>query len=136
MSRDTSALAHPKHPHAQRQKKAKDQAARKVFRDQVWQRDGGRSRVNGEILFRSHGCKVYRGNVCHLQSRGAHPERALDPTNAILMSEYHHIMSDARGGRVLRLTDAETSEPATDATRPIRFTLYDKAGAVVWTRVS
>ena len=133
---NTSALAHPKDPDARRQQRSARKAKADAFRVAVWTRDLAQCRATGVELFQSHVSPTQRGNCCHLQSKGAHPERKYDVTNAVLMSEWAHIQSYARGGRVLRLTDPFDGTPATDASRPIRFTLYNKAGAVVWTRVS
>lgn len=135
---DTSHLAFPKasasHDRQQRQQ-ARIQS-RKALRDHIWRVDGGRCRASGKQLFRDHLHIDHRGEVCHVQSRGAHPERALDPANCILMSALMHILSDGRGGYRLKLFDLQTGEPATDASRPIRFVMHDSAGHVLWERIS
>lgn len=132
---DTKDLPFPKHPIRQANKAAK-QAAAKAFREAVWIRDGGRDRANGAVLLKAGNTMRESGNVCHLQSRQSHADRKTDPTNAVLLSDYHHILSDHRGGRLLRLTDPETGAPAMDGSKPIRFTLFDTRGKVVWERVS
>ena len=64
------------------------------------------------------------------------PEWKTDPDRAVLLSRMNHIRSDGRGGYLLKLTDPDTGEPATDASRPIRFTAYTKDGKVLWSRIS
>lgn len=132
---DTSALAHPKDPDATRKKRSKQKAKQHAFREAVWRRDCGMDRATG-IRLSPDGPISVQGNCCHLQSRGAHPERKYDVSNAILMSALNHILSDHRGGRLLRLTDPETGEPAINGDKPIRFTLYNAKGQVLWTRTS
>jgi hypothetical protein len=63
------------------------------------------------------------------------PEWKLDELRAILMSASNHALSDARGGYRLKLTDPETGEPATDASKPIRFVCSDQKGNVQWMRI-
>lgn len=106
-----------------------------VFRQKVWDRDGGRSRFTGEPLSKSDPNWRFRGEVAHLVTKGAHPELRLIVSNALLLSAEEHWLSDHRGGRRLRLFDPETSEPATDASKPIQFVLTDFRGVVLWTRV-
>lgn len=105
------------------------------FRAAVWRRDHGRSRVTGEPLSKSDDNWRFLGQVCHLKTKGAHPALKYDPDNAILMSAQEHWLSDHRGGRLLRLYDAETNEPATSAARKILFVRLDQRGTVLWTRV-
>ena len=105
------------------------------FRDLVWFRDRHRDRATGQLLYREHADWNFRGNVCHLRSKGAHHDLRQWTSNGVLLSDYNHQLSDGRGGRLLRLTDPDTGEPATDADKPIRFTLYDKVGKVLWMRV-
>jgi hypothetical protein len=106
------------------------------FRSAVWRRDGGRDRATGKVLSKEHVDPAHRGQVCHFRGRRVMPEWATDPDRALLMSDSSHILSDARGGNLLKLTDPVTGEPADDGTKKIRFTLYDRAGNVVWTRTS
>ena len=76
------------------------------------------------------------GEVAHLYGRNVRPEWATDPDRALLLSRTMHILSDGRGGYLLKMTDSETGERADDASKPIRFTLYDRAGWILWTRIS
>lgn len=107
-----------------------------AFRADVWQRDRHRSRVTGQPLSKSDRDWRYRGEVCHLRTRGAHPELRTVVSNALLMSAEEHWLSDARGGRALRLYDPVTLAPATDANRPILFVLKDREGHILLRRIS
>lgn len=107
----------------------------KAFRDRVWRRDRSRSRASGLRLERGHSSMTLRGEVCHLKGRRVRPEWLTDPDHAILLSAFEHWLSDGRGGRLLRFYDPQTSEPATDATKPISFVLRDRQGKVLWSRV-
>ena len=106
------------------------------FREAVWILDGGKDRATGQVLERVSDDWDRRGEVAHLKPRRVEPSWATDPKRAILLSMKNHMLSDARGNGRLKILDAETGEPATDASRPIRFTLYDKHGGILWTRVS
>jgi 5-methylcytosine-specific restriction endonuclease McrA len=111
-------------------------AKEKAMRDQVWERDKGRCRACGAVLSRDIDAPAARrGEVAHLRPRNVMPEWKLDELRAILMSASHHALSDARGGYRLKLTDPETGEPATDASKPIRFVCSDLKGNIQWTRV-
>jgi len=128
---DTQQLAHPKRTGlSKKEKRAREHARRRALRDRIWERDGGRSRASGSILQRGHAIDVLRGEVCHVQSRGSEPSRSMDPTNCLLMSAWEHALSDARGGYRLKLTDPLTGEPALDATKRIKFTLFRKDGTI------
>lgn len=128
---DTSDLAHPKQTGlSKKAKHAREHSLRRLLRDEIWIRDGGRSRASGTILQRDHCLFELRGEVAHIQSRGSCPARKMDPTNCILISVSEHILSDGRGGYRLKLFDAETGEPAVDATRKIRFVLRRKDGSI------
>lgn len=116
----------PKHP---------DRLTPEQFRARVWERDGGRDRATGQILYKEHASAFCRGQVCHLKGRRVRPEWKVDPDRAVLLSDENHQLSDARGGRLLRLTDPVTGEPATDASKPIRFTRVDRNGFVMWSRI-
>lgn len=105
------------------------------FRHQIWLRDGARCRATGEPVSNMDDCWQRLGNVCHLRSRGAYPELATDPENAVLMSGLMHWYSDSRGNNRLKLSDPDTGEPATNGARPIRFTMHDLSGRVLWSRV-
>ncbi len=107
----------------------------KQFRDAVWIRDEGKDRATGLPLVRGAATWDTEGQVCHLKARRVMPEWARDPDRAILLSARNHMFSDARGQCRLKLTDPETGEPATDARKPIRFTMYDKEGLPLWTSV-
>ena len=134
---DTSQLAHPKQKGlSKKAKRSREHSLRKLLRDHIWERDGGRSRASGQTLWRDHCLHDCRGEVAHIQSRGSEPSRKMDPTNCLLLSAYEHVLSDGRGGYRLKLTDPLTGEPALDATKPIKFTLYRKDGSVEWERVS
>lgn len=137
MVMDTSRLTHPKKTYP-KYTKAESGALKmaKDFRGAVWLRDGGVDRATGQPLEHESGAYDTCGQVCHLRGRGAYPELKYEPSNAVLMSSRNHIHSDARGGRLLRLTDPETGEPAVDGSKPIRFSMYDKAGTLLWTRIS
>ena len=119
-----------------RQRKLDRDKEAAVFRDAVWIRDGGRNRVTGLPLERGTAYRSnLRGEVCHLKGRRVMPEWKTDPKRAILMSGYHHALSDHRGGCLLKLTDPITEEPAINGDKPIRFTLYHRDGSVKWTTV-
>lgn len=116
---------------------SQDRHAERVFRAEVWTRDHGRDRATGVDLSRAvHEHPERRGEVCHLLSRGAYPELALEPSNAVLLSAANHCRSDARGNNLLKMTDPDTAERATDGRKAIRFTLYDGHNRVLWTRIS
>jgi hypothetical protein len=104
------------------------------FRAAVWLRDSGRDRATGEPLSKTDPSPDRLGQVCHLRGRRVMPEWATDPARALLLSDTNHRLSDARGGKLLTLTDPETGEPAEDASRPICFTLRRWDGTVVWRR--
>lgn len=129
---DTTGLPHAK-PKRKPDKKA---ILERLFRAAVWEGDKGICRATGRPLLKVSDNLDECGQVCHLQGRGSHPERATDPTNAILMSSSMHTLSDARGNGRLKLVDPETGAWPLDARKAIRFTLHDKAGNVLWTRVS
>jgi hypothetical protein len=106
------------------------------FRKRVWVRDAGRDRCTGEPLSNTADSWDTLGDVCHLKGRRVMPEWVTDPARAILLSRTNHILSDHRGGYRLKLTDPETGEPATDATKKIKFTLYaSDQKTVLWTRI-
>ena len=111
-------------------------AKEKAFRDAIWTRDGGVCRATRLPLDRHSENLDRLGDCAHLLPRSTHPELKYDTRNALLLSRQNHIRSDARGGYILKLTDPDTGAPAVDASRPIRFTAYTKAGHVLWTRVS
>lgn len=128
-------LAFPKTPEAP----TPDPSAIEIydrFRAEVWFRDKHRNRVTGEPLSKSDRDWRFRGEVCHLRTKGAHPELRTVVSNALLMSAQHHWLSDGRGGRVLRLYDPDTMELATDANRPILFVLKDRDGRVLHRYIS
>ena len=134
---DTSRFAHPKRTTPSKEDRKRERDARdRRFREAVWARDGAKDRATGAVLERSHEDWDRRGQVAHLLSRRAHPEVRCNTSNGVLLSDHMHQLSDHRGGRLLRLTDPETGDLATDANKPIRFTLYDRAGRVVWERIS
>lgn len=118
--------SNPKHP---------ERLSPKAFREAVWKRDGGKDRATGERVYASASSPIDIGQVCHLKGRRVMPEWATDPKRALLMSARNHWWSDGRGNYRLKLTDPETGEPATDASRPIRFTMHDKDGNVLWSRI-
>ena len=130
---NTAGLLSPKTQTSRR--KHVDRLTPEAFRRQVWIRDRGRDRVTGQILERVHVDPARRGQVAHLKGRRVRPEWLTDPDRAVLLSDSHHILSDARGNNRLKMTDPQTGEPATDGTKPIRFTLYDKEGRIQWTTV-
>lgn len=100
-----------------------------IFRAEVWRRDGGIDRATGQPLTKTADDWHQRGQVCHLKSRGAHPDKKFDPANAILLSGKNHWYSDARGGRRLKIIGE-------DGYRAITFRMTDKAGNVLWERTS
>ena len=106
-----------------------------TFVRQVWARDGGRNRANGEPLSKHDDRWRYLGNVCHLVTKGAHPEWRLIVANGVLLSHEYHRLSDARGNNRLLLLDPESGERATDANRKILFVMRDLKGTVLWQRV-
>lgn len=137
MAIDTSAL-----PFSKTAPDADHQADRRIlktgaaFRNAVWYRDGGRDRMTGAPLTKDAEDPRRRGEVAHLQPRGSHPERKYDVTNGILLSASAHFLSDGRGNNRLKLTDPETGLPAIDASKKIRFTLYERDGTTVrFTRI-
>ncbi len=131
---DTQALAFPKRisslgKHSERLTTAQ-------FRSAVWLRDQGRDRATGALVGKGSDRWQRNGEVAHLKCRRVMPEWKTDPDRAVLLSGLSHWQSDHRGGRLLKIVDAETGEPATDARRKLRFTLYAKDGSVVRTHVS
>ena len=106
------------------------------FREAVWARDAGRDRATGDLLDKLGLDWTRMGEVCHLFGRNVRPEWATDPDRAVLLSCANHILSDGRGGYRLRMCDPVTGARADDASKPIRFTLYDKEGHILWTRTS
>lgn len=106
-----------------------------VFRQKVWDRDKGRNRANGELLCKSGEEWRFLGDVCHLVTKGAHPELKLVVSNAVLLSREYHILSDARGNYRLRLLDPDSGKPATNANRPILFVMRDLRGRELWRRL-
>ena len=112
-----------------------DRLSDKDFRLAVWENERGRDRATGQILYKSHPNVHRRGQVCHLKGRRVRPDWKTDPNRAVLLSDFHHQLSDHRGGNLLKLTEPETGEPATDARLPIRCTLYRRDGSVVWSHV-
>lgn len=139
MTIDWGVLAFPKAKTAARKRAEQlDDATRdKAFRDAVWARDAGRDRATGAPLVKalpnSDVPAERRGEVCHLRGRRVMPEWRYDPARAILLSAQHHELSDARGGRLLRIVDAK-GLPATDATKPLTFIRLDRAGRELWRR--
>lgn len=121
---------------AAKTKKYRRLNADRRFRDAVWAKADGVDRSTGRPVYRVHADADKRGQVCHLKGRRVRPEWKRDPNRAIVMSDTQHQLSDARGGRRLKLTDPETSEPATDARKPIKFTLYDNDGSVISERIA
>ena len=107
----------------------------KTFVQKVWERDQDRNRANGEPLSKHDDRLRHLGNVCHLVTKGAHPELRLLVANGILLSAEYHWLSDHRGNYRLRLLDPQTSEPATNANQPILFVMRDRLGKVLWQRV-
>lgn len=130
------ALAKPAKGKARRQKKARRLSAGLRFREQVWLLAGGIDRFTGRLLYRVHSDPAKRGQVCHLKGRRVMPEWKFDANHAILLSDANHQLSDARGNHRLRMTDPETGEPATDARKPIKFTLLDREGYLQTERIS
>jgi hypothetical protein len=106
------------------------------MRAEVWKRHGGRDRATGELLNRTDTNWATLGEVCHLKGRRVMPEWLTDPDHAILLSKVNHILSDGRGGYLLKMLDPTTGEPATDATQPIRFVWVMKNGTVLWERTT
>jgi len=133
---EVGALAKPVKGKARRQKRARRLSAERHFRTQVWSLGGGLDRFTGQLLFIAHADPNKRGQVCHLKGRRVMPEWRLDPHRAILLSDTHHQLSDSRGNNRLKITDPETGEPASDARKPIKFTLLDKDGFVIAERIS
>jgi len=64
------------------------------------------------------------------------PEWLTDPDHAILLSAENHWWSDGRGGYLLKMLDPKTGEPATDATKPIRFIRSTRSGQILWQRTT
>lgn len=109
-------------------KRRRPDAQERKFRDAVWKRDGYCDRVSGLVLPRD-GDEWTGGQVCHLASRAAHPERKYDVSNAFLTTGYFHALSDARGNHRLKIL-------GTDANGPLTFRMTDKTGRVLWERTS
>lgn len=101
-------------------------ARKKAFREAIWRREDGRDRATGERLYRP-GTDDWRylGDVCHIQPVGAHPDRRYDLGNAILLSRWHHIQSDGRGGYKLKIV-------GTDANGPLTFRMTNAYGETIW----
>lgn len=108
----------------------------KAFRAAVWLRDGGRCRADGSILEKQHVDNRLRGEVAHLRGRRVMPAWLREPQRAVLLSAANHMASDGRGNNRLTMTDPETGEKADDGTKKIRFTMHDKVGTILWSRIS
>lgn len=108
----------------------------KQFRAEVWTRDGGRDRADGSILQKQHVDDRLRGEVAHFRGRRVMPEWVRDPMRAILLSAQNHWLSDHRGNYRLKMTDPDTGEKADDGTKKILFTMHDRFGNVLWSRIS
>jgi 5-methylcytosine-specific restriction endonuclease McrA len=70
-------------------KRGREQQARS-FRAQVWLRDEGKCRVCGRKVIHSLELVPNRGDVHHLETRGAHPEKRFDPANGVLLCAVCH----------------------------------------------
>ena len=85
---DTSGLAFPK-PRA----RVLDRAAYKLalnargraFRAAVWLRDGGRCRACNRLVRKTMALVPERGEIHHVQTRGAHPDKRYDVGNGLLL---------------------------------------------------
>jgi len=111
-----------------RNARPKTLAAEKKFREAIWLRDRGIDRATGKPLKRQ-GDDWNVGQVCHLKGRGAYPEFKYAIWNAFLMNAHFHRLSDARGGRLLKVI-------GDDANGVLEFVMTDKTGRVLWRRSS
>jgi len=100
-----------------------------TLRALIWKRDGGHCRASGQWLDKHADDWHHRGECAHILSRSTHPEKKYDPSNVILISARNHWLSDARGGKRLKIIGE-------DANGPITFRMTDKDGHVLWERTS
>lgn len=124
-------VAFPK-PHAKRAK-YKKRITRFVdddhLRDLIWQREDGKDRATGEPLWRSSLDERRRGEVCHIKPKGKYPELRHETGNAVLLSAYHHRLSDGRDGYKLKIEGASADGALT-------FRMTNAQGDVLWERTT
>ena len=125
---DTSALAFPKvtTPTKAEKRREKDRLER-AFRKAVWKRDKGRDRATGHLLQRTHESPFLRGEVHHIQSKGAHPELRYTVSNGILLSAENHRLAEGRGGGLLLIHGI-------DANARLQFTRLETSGRILWSK--
>lgn len=117
-----------------KQRKLEKKNAEDAFRDEIWRLDGGVSRASGKRLFRVHRDAGRRGQVAHIKPRSAYPELAFKVSNAVLLSDEEHELSDprtadARGRSLLEIR-------GTNANRSLTFIRRDVDGRELWRRTS
>lgn len=105
-----------------------DTAAERAFREMIWKRDKARDRATGQRLERHTDDWRVLGDVCHIKPKGAYPELRHATSNAILMSRANHILSDGRGGYLLKIEG--------NADETLTFRRYDRNGQLLWERES
>lgn len=70
-------------------RKAAEKAAAD-FRLAVWRRDDSKCRICSRRVIRSIELRPERGEVHHLQTRGAHPDKKLSVKNGVLLCAVCH----------------------------------------------
>lgn len=123
---DTTGFAHPK-PRDQKgaSRQSRFDKQEREFRRQVWEREGGCSRLTGQPLSKWDDDWDRLGDVCHILPKSVYPERRFDPENAVLLSRNEHILSDGRGGYLLKILGSKAS-------LPLRFERYNHHGILLW----
>lgn len=106
----------------------------KAFRDEVWARDGGKSRATGRQLLRSGSINPDElGEVDHVINRSTAPERVYDTSNGILLSKRENRLKKTRCPKAPEHCMFEVTGPD-NRSLPQTFTWRDERGKVLrWT---
>lgn len=103
----------------------------KAFRDEVWARDGGKSRATGKPLVRSGSINPDElGEVDHVINRSTAPERIYDTSNGILLSKRENRLKKAVCPRAPEHHLFEVDGPDNRAL-PQRFIWRDGDGKII-----
>lgn len=106
----------------------RDSVAEKKFLAAIWLRDRGRDRCTGQRLERLTDDWNRLGDVAHILAKSTSPQLRYATSNACLLSRASHILSDGRGGYLLKIEG--------DADGELTFRRYARDGTLLWTRVS
>jgi hypothetical protein len=112
----------------------------RVWRDAIWDRDGGRSRASGAVLERQSIDDKRRGECAHLIARSVDPAHKLEPWAGVLLSAEEHRLSDPRtaGAVGKRLLLIEPADPGGElrGDRELTFIRVDRHGRELWRNTS